>query len=327
MIDWLSILVPFRHSDPVDGGRIWVIDPCGSYRESLRWRSAVGSFETSVQVRSHDFDCGAFQYLYVSGNPAKWFQGHNVEGPECQAMIYAFGESVLNVLGFSPDCGREWFCNRIDITRMYDLGTDADCMAWLKAAESRVTVKHRGRGVLDRGTFYVGKHSKRSSLKVYAKGPEVRRHKPLVAPDLAARVLDWSTGKLRFETVWRREELARRGLREVRFMDECAMAELFSGFLAGCGLDMKSGLDVSQVRELPPAWRGIYHQWLAGVDLPQIMSRSTWYRWRKRFQGLGLDLAADPPHGADVVPLVRTLEAVPATVPAWLASSLWSRAA
>ena len=329
MIDWLSLLIPCPHTTPVDGGKIWVIDPDGSVRESLRWAEAEGSHCDKVRVRSHGWDSGAYQYLYVSGNPAKFFQGHNLIGPECVDLVRAFGQAVFELIkvpGLAIAEGREWFINRIDITRMYDLGTDSDCHAWLKAAEQRVTVKHRGRGVLDRGTFYVGKHSQRSSLKIYAKGPEFRRRKPRPESNLPVeKMKDWAVGKLRFETVWRRKELERRGLRELSMWTDELPSELFESFISQCGLDMRSGLDVSEIRELPPAWRGIYHQWLAGVDLPQIMSRATWYRWRKRFIALGLDIAADPPQAGEVIPFVRTLEAVPATVPHWLAKTAWQQ--
>ncbi|HEY8386709.1 MAG TPA: phage/plasmid replication protein, II/X family, partial [Porticoccaceae bacterium] len=56
-----------------------------------------------------------------------------------------------------------------------------------------------------------------------------------------------------------------------------------------------------------------------GHDLRSTMAKNTYYRHRKELlkYGINIDLRQENADRYNVVPLVRILEAVPASIPAW----------
>lgn len=68
---------------------------------------------------------------------------------------------------------------------------------------------------------------------------------------------------------------------------------------------------------LPVRLKGIYSLWRSGEDLRSQMSSSAFYRWRKIFLSYGIDIALVQENTSNVVPLIRYLEAVPASIPDW----------
>ncbi|MCC5058182.1 phage/plasmid replication protein, II/X family, partial [Xanthomonas campestris] len=66
-----------------------------------------------------------------------------------------------------------------------------------------------------------------------------------------------------------------------------------------------------------------YLAWVAGNDLRDTMSRPSFYRLRAKLLPHGVDIATLMPREvSNVVPLFRTLEAVPAPVPEWAVGTL-----
>src|SRR5690606_40421033 len=58
-----------------DGERVW---------ETLTAKTVEGSYSDRITIKTHEVDHdGNPCALYVSGNPVKWFQGHNVFGHNC----------------------------------------------------------------------------------------------------------------------------------------------------------------------------------------------------------------------------------------------------
>lgn len=95
---------------------------------------------------------------------------------------------------------------RVDCTAMWELPRRADVRAWLRAAEFQSKSRH-GRPIMTGGTLYFGKHSRRWSVKFYAKGDEleakVKGHK---LPDeilLRDKLMEWADNKLRGELTLR----------------------------------------------------------------------------------------------------------------------------
>jgi II/X family phage/plasmid replication protein len=70
---------------------------------------------------------------------------------------------------------------------------------------------------------------------------------------------------------------------------------------------------------LPRRLRGTYILWKNGEDLRQTMPKQSFYRHRKELKEYGIDitLRCDSINQANVIPLVKILEARPVNVPQW----------
>ena len=69
---------------------------------------------------------------------------------------------------------------------------------------------------------------------------------------------------------------------------------------------------------LPYRLRLVYQSWKNGDDLRQMLPKNTFYRHRRALLPYGIDIAI--PQQAErnnVIPLIRYLEAQPATIPQW----------
>ncbi len=83
-----------------------------------------------------------------------------------------------------------------------------------------------------------------------------------------------------------------------------------------------SKLDDDVIQSLTSAQRNGYFAWLAGHDLRQSMSRPAFYKLRKKLLALDVDQRIDiaivrSKEPTNVIPLVRILEAKPASIPDW----------
>jgi II/X family phage/plasmid replication protein len=337
MIDWLTFRAELPHSSPIIGGHVVSIDASGE----LEWQSSKrvrveGSWQTGLQVRTYNHPAfGDLQYVEISGNPVKYFQGHNLWGTnDVPSLVVATLEAVSRKLGLEvPEYVRAaWRCGdveltRVDITESFHLNSLGECLAWLRQAEQTAHLSHRGRGQLVKGsTLYFGKHSRRWSLKIYAKGQEIlaKGHGQEAIEGLPS-CLDWANRSLRCELVLRSMELKRRGLDRLqawRHRDElpCGVTpDLLRDCLEGMTMTTVSGLSPDVLEGLQPALRGAYALWHSGVDLREVYPKRTYYRYRAVLLPHGVDIATVQPRSgaSNVVPLFRVLEAKPAPIPDW----------
>lgn len=339
MIDWLSIVAPCAHVEEINGGKVLSVKPDGEVEwQSHKRRSVRGSWDTSITVRSVMTNCEPRSFIEVSGNPVKWFQGHNLWGTDdVHGLVVALLEALVDRgdLGLTPtDSDRELWAlgavriSRIDVTESFHLRNRPDVLAWLRAAEQSAHLSHRGRGQLVKGsTLYFGKHSRRWSLKLYSKGQEIEakghgQESILQLP--AAR--EWADRALRAEMVLRGMELRRRGLTMVcdwawfqrEDVDSEVTAKLLRPVLGDLTMTTKSTLPEGVLAEMRPSLRMAFESWRAGVDLRHTLPRRTFYKFRSELLPHGIDIATPlPKETSNVVPLVRVLEAVPARVPDW----------
>lgn len=338
MIDWITALVPCFHR-PIAGGRVLKLTAEGQ----IIWEvdtglDVPGSFDSSIRLKTHGLDVereGRGEMgviLEISGNPTKWLQGHNLfggfgtPGPLIELFMFRLCEMLPLLLPTDLDLRRwqdgRFELRRIDLNRMFHLNNRADVRSWLRAASETAYLKHRGRGSLTKnGTLYFGKHSRRWSLKFYAKGDELEAGKdhglPADIPE-RDRLLSWADRALRSEVVMRSMELKRRNLNWACGWDENTGSVLLSGIAKGLNMSEQRLVPSVDLENLPSRLRMAYAAWLAGEDLRQILSRPTFYRYRKQLLPLGIDIAIlQPREESNVVPLVRILEAVPVGVPDW----------
>ena len=319
MIDWCTVLVPLTRE--FRAGRLLLTDENGEFvAEYGRSRRVRGSGSASIEVRPHRVN--EVPYLWIDGNPAKFFQGHNVDGVEDPLLIRRFARSICRAVGARIG-GGHWYLNRVDVNRMFSVGSDDQAVRWLRATEAVASVKYRGRGTLQAGTWYVGQKSRYWTLKAYAKGVEMKQRRPrgytLWRSPSWEQALEFSSGTVRLEFCFRRPELVRLGLRNLKKWDSGTADFLFSEYISRLQLPMNTGAAVD-LSSMSSDERGVYLAWKAGEHLPALLSRSAFYRWRARFQKTyGIDIGTEPRAGGDVVPLLRTIEARPVSAPsAWV---------
>jgi II/X family phage/plasmid replication protein len=337
VIDWLTFLAPCAHVHAIDGGQHLSISPTGEVEWMSRKRASVrGSFDTNLTIRTATHTVDPLTHIEISGNPVKFFQGHNLWGcDDVHALVVHTLEhlSGRGDLGLSPTAEdrSSWMAGNVRLTRVdqtlsYHLANLADVLAWLRAAEQTAHLSHRGRGQLVKGgTLYFGQHSRRWSLKLYAKGQEIRDkgHRQEIILELP-HALAWADRTLRAELVLRSMELRRLGLdmvtawSQIDGVDSVVTARLLQDRLGAMTMNTVSHLSASVLDALRPALRMAYQSWESGVDLRAILPARTFYKFRSELLLHGIDIAAlNPKEKSNVVPLVRVLEAVPAPVPDW----------
>jgi II/X family phage/plasmid replication protein len=326
VIDWLKLRLLINAAGKVPGDKVMIITPDGEVKwEKIRPKEVVGSYDANIHVSA----CPVKGMLVIDGNPAKFFQGHNVFGTD---DIHGLAKAIsFHVLGLLPELvvtdhdlsnirGGIIEVARADLTGMYSLGTQMHATSAVRALGERATLRHRGRGNISRdGTAYWGKHSRRSALKVYAKGVELRDHPMHRDLPHYDNIYAWAQDKLRVELVLRGIELKQRGLDLLANWQQDTAALLYAEFLGKLNVPDNIELDPLAVESLKPRLRLAYDSWMRGTDLRTALPRKTYYRYRKDLLEHGIDILTvrPAPSKSNVLPLVRILEAKPASVPEW----------
>ncbi|GEM_PF-323974 len=197
MIDWISADLPLIHS-PIPAGRTIRLDSDGSvvfdYCESVK---VQGSYDSSIHVRSYGSDGnGKATILRIDGNPSKFLQGHNVFGCEdLIGLMTSLYTSIATRLNLKWDYEQlriiktgEYDIRRIDINRMFEVGSLDRARAWLRAAELQSSTRH-GRCTRKGGTAYWGMNSRRWALKAYIKSEELAAGKSHSLPTMFNDIL------------------------------------------------------------------------------------------------------------------------------------------
>lgn len=327
------MVVPCAHSAPITGGHVLSIKPGGEVDWQCVKRTTVeGSYSTGLQVRTATYTQHQCSHLEISGNPVKFFQGHNLWGTDdLHALAVATVEAVASLLGLVPtDADRQdWRegeiqLTRVDVTQSFHLQSRAAVLAWLRAAEQTAHLAHRGRGQLVKGsTLYFGKNSRRWSLKLYSKGQEITAKNHGQDAVLALpHAREWADKTLRAELTLRSMELKRQGLHRVAsWVDDVpstVTSELLRDRFGGMTMTTTDQLSSEVLDSLFPAQRTAYLAWAAGADLRSLMPTRSFYRLRAKLLPHGVDVATLVPREvSNIVPLFKVLEAVPVDVPEW----------
>ncbi|EFN6774635.1 Replication-associated protein G2P, partial [Escherichia coli] len=218
MIDWFTGILPCTHR-PLPAGSVVSVDADGAVEwETVKRLTVRGSHESTMKVRSVGSDGeGRATHLYIDGNPSKFLQGHSVIGSDdLQGLVLTAYARILALLHIPHDLPSyrqvmkgQFKISRIDINYMYSLSTLENVRAWLYAAEFKAKTRH-GRACSKGGTVYLGKNSRRWSLKFYSKYDEHTSGKKghqMADEFVKAGLLDWSKDKLRIELTLRTTEL------------------------------------------------------------------------------------------------------------------------
>ena len=328
MIDWVTARLPCSNSGQICDGQVVKLNAEGS---EVEWTtqtrlSLTGSHDSSISIRSL-----TPQTIEISGNPAKWLQGHNLFGSnDLRLLMWVFFNRLIEFydIGLNPTIqdlegikeGR-YTVSRVDINETWLLKNRADVMAWIRAAGEKMSMPYRGKGVFSGDTLYWGKGSKYFYLKCYSKGDEIHGKKSNFPEALKIpQMLDYAERALRLELV-----LCSKALREWHINMPCVWSEDMPKMLLLThvrGLEMSNQFMLSDdvLDALPTKLRAYYKLWLMGEDLRIDLPKRTYYRIRKELKEYDIDIAlvrdVDKPVN-NVVPLIRVLEAEPVGIPDW----------
>ena len=228
MIDWVTAVIPCSHTNSITGGEVFCLDRYGKEEWSTeKALSVVGSYDNRIQIRTHQhsydpFGIGKPSHLYISGNPVKFLQGHNIFG-SCD-LVYLMTK-LIEVMALNESLGLcptdfdwalirqgKYVVTRVDVNQSYHLANHEQVMSWIRAAANSSRLRHRGRGQFSGDTLYFGKKSRRWALKCYSKFLEIMAKGHHLPPELQIQqLLDWADKSLRIEAVMRSMELKRRG--------------------------------------------------------------------------------------------------------------------
>ena len=326
MIDYISGFLPCKHDpEKLIDGFVMSFDPLGNQEWVCNKKLSVeGSYSSKIQLQSHSENL-----VYFTGNPVKFLQGHNLFGTnDIRHLMRLFFDKLLeqSPLGLCPDPFQydliqdgHYELTRVDINESWHLNNSREVQAWIRAVGSTAYMKHRGAGQFSGDTSYFGKNSRRWGLKCYSKGLEIlaKGHKlpdELCIPEM----LEYADKALRIEAFIRQLELKRRGLNLVSNWDIDTPTELLLECISKLELSDVYMLQDDVLDTLPPRLRLTYQAWLNGDDLKTVLSRPTFYRYRKQILQYGVDISSkSPKEKNNVIPLIRVLEAKPVGIPDW----------
>ena len=326
MIDWVTAKLSFIND--LKTGCVAKLDSEGNVEWlSQSWLPVEGSYSSNFMIKSLTPDT-----IQVSGNPAKWLQGHNLFGTnDLRLLMWRFFSGLYEVMaeeGLNPTIEQldrirdgNYTVSRVDINETWFLKNQYDVKAWIRAAGEKMSMPHRGKGVFSGDTLYWGKGSKYYYLKCYSKGDEINSKKSNFPSDLrTSQMLEYADKALRLELV-----LCSKALREFNINQPCNWSADMARMLLLSTvrkLDMSNNFRLSSdiTASLPTGMRMAYLLWWSGEDLRSQLPKNTFYRYRRKLKEYDIDIALvrDVEQVADnVIPLIRVLEAEPVGIPDW----------
>jgi hypothetical protein len=299
MIDWYSGLVGYS-GEGLRLNSVCELTPAGEILwQTERKIQAKGSFDASIQLgrsgptdamlrasRALNLECSPV-CLYLSGNPSKFLQGHNVFGPSVSSLspvIQAVVRGLPDDIRPADSMSKLWpsvHRSRVDITTSVDLGTHNLVHDWLKTASTSTRSRH-GRPMVSGDTVYWGKQSRRWTLKAYCKYCELEAHPP-ADRDFLADLREYCKGQLRIELCLRTPELKPRGT-----LHEDLIWEFMNKIEVGV---MKTDVNPEKPN-LANIVQFTLSRWMSGEAVCHSLPKTTFYRHRRIIlDELGLDIS------------------------------------
>lgn len=314
-VDWISAITatPPELWPGYTSGERFKVSPDG---EVLDRRPSMHQAEDSDPSSSRNFTVWTPNpgTLYLSGNPCKLLQGHNLWGSmDPLAGYFEAGAFVRQHAGLFPGPATWRSCQfslprftRLDLTRSYRFKSQAEADDYIRYIAGNARSRHGAATLVGGTTAYFGQHSRRWALKVYAKQHElvdqVRKSRKLFARCLnpsggvPAELVDWSTGVVRFEFVIRSPELQEHD--PLRLTSPDYLARLWQNLFDRIVFSENTAMDTQSPlleQELPAFLQGVLALWRDGKDLRRIYPKPTFYRHRSALmQRLGIDISLPP---------------------------------
>lgn len=336
-IDWLTIWQVHPSHSPINSGCIRTIDGNGSIVfERHRAARIQGSYSSSCSVKS-DGSCVVF-----SGNFGRFNRSDNLFNYDPLQTIER-ANIVAEFAGFPPfrihdlrddaatpkDFGtsvghshaafreaeaRMSFVNlsRVDLTKNYSCGSLGAARSVIRAIQGKsVSRVKKGIG----GDSSVWWSNTRYMLKVYIKALEMEAHGVN-----SGKVYEYArdNGIIRLELELKRRELHDLGWNDyaqfLKGWDMGNVHKLFADYEKIMNTTAISN-DAEFLDALPVRLRPLASVFLSGNDVRALVSRATFFRYRKALLEYGIDIADERPTRLNVH--VQTVEVVPVVAPEW----------
>ena len=333
MIDWVTGKFWITHNpDVLRSGqsiRTKIVDGVELIEYDIANRLSVkGSHDASITIRSHTDGM-----VEISGNPAKFLQGHNVFGTnDLKYLVAKMIDKLcmMDKLELKPtDVEYEniqqgiYHLSRVDVNEHFAFPSAQVARAWLRAAGNSANMKFRGAGLFKEGTLYF--EGKRYIPKIYFKYDEINsKDKSHRLPDELLQIpelIEYAEKSLRFEIKILSTQLKDWMLHLGCNWDADTATMLINDqFISKLQLSANMPIENEVIESLPKNLRLTYTAWVNGEDLRQVLSRPTFYRYRTRLLEYGIDISIVndiEKEQSNVVPMIRYLEAEPVGVPSW----------
>ena len=333
MIDWVTGKFWITHNPEVlrsgQSIRTKIVGGVETIEYDIANRLSVkGSHDATITIRSHTDNT-----VEISGNPAKFLQGHNVFGTNDLKYLVAkmidklcmIDELELKPTDIEYENIQEgkYHLSRVDVNEHFAFPSAQVARAWLRAAGNSANMKFRGAGLFKEGTLYF--EGKRYIPKIYFKYDEINsKDKSHRLPDELLQIpelIEYAEKSLRFEIKILSTQLKDWYLHLGCNWDADTATMLINDqFISKLQLSANMPIENEVIESLPKNLRLTYTAWINGEDLRQVLSRPTFYRYRTRLMEYGIDISIVKDiekEQSNVVPMIRYLEAVPMGIPDW----------
>lgn len=353
MIDWISAILPVSTTVPYSGVRLELSADGEILNENVLPATVTGSWSSTVvccniwkqrHLRCQPVPAGrrlGETYVYVSGNPAKYLQGHNIYGSDdVFALTSLFFSTVAKNLGLSLDVQDLWSqigtsgrfeLTRIDVTYNFRVDGGSDGVnRWIRACHRTGRISHKHASPLQGNTLYFGKNSRRHTVKFYNKRQDLNAHPidPMLYNHSACwgavhdAMLNDAEGLLRCEQTFRGKKLREMGFDyNIYGLTSMRIKHMFNDGLSGLNISENIRNDAVDKKIVGNAAYTIYLLWLSGLYDPSNYSRMTNYRHRKVLLEYGIDITLDSQTVIDdrkmEIPLIEYIKASPVVAPSF----------
>lgn len=319
MIDWLSatITAPNSLSVGYDSGRNLKLSPHGEIIRETRSPLSVKDDADPSHSRNFLVFTPDQRTLYLSGNPVKLLQGHNLFGSDDLNGLYLeAGMFVRSNAGLFPSPESYDACeftkpkySRIDITRSYRFDTQKEVSEFIRYTAGTARSRHGAPQLFGSETAYFGKNSRRWSMKVYDKHSEFLKNSSALYRNKFTRgilrpfieeqsdLIDWSKGIVRFELCLRGQELTaiNNGILQGVLPD---WLSVWTSYYEKIQFNDNAAMTTDHTlleATLKPSQKAVFELWRSGKDLRSIYPARTFYRHRSSILAvLGVDIASPP---------------------------------
>lgn len=314
MIDWLTVRLPIPLH--LHGHRLLEVSPDWEVvSERVLPLSLSASDDDTRPSWSSSIRITPGERMQISGNPAKFIQGHNVDGPEDPGellleLLDHIGEALGKPLRL-PNGLEGVTTSRIDLTHTYRLPEGVNAYTATAHLAQHGMVKNKGRGVAKGHSVSFGKATGHTQLVIYDKGKELKAHLPaadirealLATPDLDRL--------LRVELRIRRKYMERHGLQALSAWDNGTLENVWE-------TTVMNSLQISELKQTTIAEQDkggrlfiLMQAWMNG-QLPP-MPRRTMFRKRADIKRLyGVDILTPPPEKEPTAQVISWIHALAA---------------
>lgn len=311
MIDWLTVKLPIPLQ--MHGNMMVEVSPDW---EVLSQRvmpvSLTASDHDERPSWSSSIRVTPGENMRISGNPAKFIQGHNVDGPEDPGELLAellehIGEALGKPLKL-PNGLEGVTVSRLDLTHTFRTPEGVNAYAATTHLAQHAMVDRKGRGIAKGHSLSFGKATGQTQIVIYDKGKELKAHLPAGDVREALLALPDLDRLLRVELRIRRKYMHTHGLQALSAWNNGTLEEAWERAMGALKI---SDLQTVEIAEEDKRGRLflIMQAWMNGRLPP--MTRSVMFRNRSAIRKLyGVDILTAPPEKEPTAQVISWIDAL-----------------